>query len=178
MNTCDKCGTDNTNNARYCSGCGYELPKKPTEEIQEPVKKKRDNKKLAGAIGVIVSFAAYFIVQQMFFKTPSIDKAMMAAASEMNKSCPIMVDAETRLDNTIALPSKGFQYNYTLINVDKESIDTVEIKKYIEPNIINGVRTSPDMKFQRDNKVTMKYYYKDKKGNYLFLITVTPEQYK
>jgi hypothetical protein len=51
-------------------------------------------------------------------------------------------------------------------------------KKNIESLIINTVKTNPDMAFFREKEVTMKYYYKDKNGNYLFSITVVPEQYK
>jgi hypothetical protein len=140
---------------------------------------KVDYKQLTGTIvGVIAFFAAYFFVQQLLFKTPGFDKVLMKTASEFNESCPIMIDSETRLDNTIALPSKVFQYNYTLINVEKETFDVIVLKDYLEPNITNSVRTNPDMKIFRDNKVTMNYYYKDKDGNYLFAISVTPEQYK
>jgi hypothetical protein len=39
----------------------------------------------------------------------------MAAANELNKSCLMMVDQDTRLDNAVALPENVFQYNYTLI---------------------------------------------------------------
>jgi hypothetical protein len=182
MNKCDKCGADNARNAKYCCGCGYELPKPIIEEIQHPnseLPPKRDYKKLTGIIVSVISFfIAYFIVQQLFFKIPSFDKAMMKVASELNKTCPIMVDSETRLDNAIALPKKIFQYNYTLINIDKKSVDTLEMKNYLGPNITNFVRTNPDMKFQRDNKTIINYCYKDRNGNYLFKISVTPEQYK
>jgi len=181
MNTCDKCGTDNTKNARYCCGCGYELPKQATAEVQdtiEPVKKK-DNKKLIGMISGAISFIVFYLLfQQLFFKAPSIDIVLMKTASELNVSCPVMVDRETRLDNMIALPANVFQYNYTLISVDKEFVDTIEAKKILEPTITNTIRTSPDLKYFRDNEVTMRYYYKDKDGNYLFAISVTPEQYK
>jgi len=180
MNKCDKCGCErNTANAKYCCECGYELPKPMIEEVivSEPVKK-IDTKKLIGIIvGAITFFIAYFLVQQLFFNTSSFDRALMEAASEINKSCPIMMDSETRLDNTITLPPKIFQYNYTLVNYSKETIDTLYFKNYLEPTIKNFVRTNPDMKFQRDNKVTISYYYKDKEGNYLFTIFVTPEDY-
>ena len=89
-----------------------------------------------------------------------------------------MVDSETRLDNVIALPKKTFQYNYTLAGMVKDSIDIIETKKHLEPIITNLVRTNPAMKPQRDNKCTLNYYYKDKFGNHLFTISVTPEQYK
>jgi hypothetical protein len=89
-----------------------------------------------------------------------------------------MVDSETRLDNAISLPKNIFQYNYTLINVDKASVDTVEMRNFLEPTITNFVKTNPQMKFQRDHETTMNYYYKDKAGAFLITISVTPEKYK
>ena len=47
---------------------------------------------------------------------------MMAAASEINKTCPIMVDQYTQLDNALALPDNSFQYNYTLIDISGKVI--------------------------------------------------------
>ena len=182
MNRCNECGRDNADNQKYCRWCGYELPKLIVEEkqysVQKPIKK-MDYKKLTGTIvGAITFFVASFLVQQFLFKAPSFDKVMMKMASEINESCPIMVDSETRLDNAIALPSNVFQYNYTLINTEKESVDISALKDYLEPNITNFVRTNPDMKLQRDNRVTINYYYKDKHGNYLLTISVTPDQYE
>jgi len=112
------------------------------------------------------------------FRKPAFDKALMETASEINKSCPIMIDNATRLDNAIALPDNVFQYNYTLVNMTKDSININELKGYIEPTIINFVKTNPDMQTIRDNKVTVNYYYKDKVGVYLFTISVKPEQYE
>jgi len=182
MNKCNECGTENADNLKYCRRCGYELPKQKVEEVQNPVQKpakKADYKKLTGIIVGAISFlVAYFLVQQLFFKPPTLDKVMMKTASEINQSCPMMIDSETRLDNTIVLPANVFQYNYTLINMEKETVDVTALKNYLEPNITNFVRTNPDMKFQRDSKVTVNYYYKDKDGNYLFTISVTPEQYE
>ena len=89
-----------------------------------------------------------------------------------------MVDAETRLDNTVALPDNVFQYNYTLVNMEKSSIDTLAIKNFLVPTVINFVKTNPQMKYQRDHKTTLNYYYKDRAGLYLFLISITPDQYE
>src|SRR5688572_1527845 len=119
-----------------------------------------DNNKLKKTFGVIVGVItfglAYFGAQQMF-KAPSFDKAMMEAASELNKTCPIMVDQDTRLDNAVALPGNIFQYNYTLVNYEKSELNIDTVKKYIEPGLINSVKTNPDL--ERKNKVTMAYNY-------------------
>jgi ribosomal protein L37E len=182
---CSKCGTENTSNAKYCCGCGYELQKIEVEDTNQEnaisKNKQQGNKKrlsTANIVGLIVGLVVCAAVQQLFFKIPSIDKAMMKVANEINKTCPIMLDADTRLDNTIALPNKVFQYNYTLVNWEKSTIDTVALKNYVEPRVINDVKTNPQMQFQRDHKVTMGYYYKDKEGAYVCAVYVTPADYE
>lgn len=180
---CSKCGADNPTKAKYCLNCGYELPRIQAEVIQsiEPQKVISGTEKKKIYIGVIVGIVffsvSYFGVQQLFSKSASIDKNMMHVASEINKSCPIMVDSETRLDNSIAIPGEVFQYNYTLVNLEKSKADTASIKNYLEHNIINMVKSSPQMQYQRDHKWTLNYYYKDKDGQYLFLIRITPDKY-
>jgi len=60
----------------------------------------------------------------------------------------------------------------------KDSIMIDDLRNYLEPTIINFVKTNPDMKKMRDFKTTVNYYYKDKTGVYLFTISVKPEQYE
>src|SRR5260221_1169152 len=117
----------------------------------EKTEDQNKTKKIVGIIvGVVAFVLSYFVVQQFFFKTPSFDKAMMEAASELNKTCPVMVDKETRLDNAVAMPDNIFQYNYTLVNLNKADVNIDTVKKYIEPGIINNVKTNPDLKNYRD----------------------------
>src|SRR5688572_30235149 len=117
----------------------------------EQTKSTNQSKKIIGIIvGVIVFGLSFFAVQQLFFKPATFDKAMMEAASELNKTCPIMIDQETRLDNAVALPNNIFQYNYTLVNLDKSDVNLDTVKKYVEPGLINGVKTNPDLKSYRD----------------------------
>jgi hypothetical protein len=141
---------------------------------------KSENKtKLPGTIAAIVAFAvAYFAVQQIFFKPPSFDKAMMSAASELNKTCPIMVDKDTRLDNAVALPNNVFQYNYSIINFDKSQVDEVTLRKAIEPGLVNNVKTNPELMVYREHKTTLAYNYRDKNGSFILKISVTPDMYK
>ena len=138
--------------------------------------KSGNQKTISVVIGVVFAILAFFAVQH-FFSAPKLNKELVNLANEINKSLPMMGDSETRLDNTMAYPNNTFQYTYTLVNYDKESIDIVELKKNLEPRIINELKSNPQMQWQRDNKVTLEYYYKDKNGIYLFTITVKPEQY-
>lgn len=180
---CTNCGTDNPITSKYCSSCGYELPKidhgQIPESVPQKVRSSKENRKKPTSIiiGIIFFAIAYIAVQQLFFKNPSLNKLMMEVATEINKTCPIMLDSETRLDNTIALPDNVFQYNYTLINMEKRNVDTTNMKNYLVPRITNFVKTNPQMNFQREHKTTVNYYYNDKYGVYLFLISITPDKY-
>jgi hypothetical protein len=144
--------------------------------MEQPDGKGKRNKILGTIVGIVVFGLAYVAAQQ-FFKSPSFDKALMEAAGELNKSCPFMVDQDTRLDNAMALPRNIFQYNYTLVNLDKSDVNIDTVKKYFEPVLINNVKTNPDLKLYRDNKVTMAYNYKDKNGVFVLKINITPDVY-
>jgi hypothetical protein len=97
---------------------------------------------------------------------------------EVNKTCPKMIDKETRLDNTIALSDRTIQYNYTMVNLEKESIDIDYFEENLKPIILNEVKTNPGLKNFRENKVTMSYYYKDKNGKFLIKLKFNPDSYK
>lgn len=106
-----------------------------------------------------------------------VDKELAEMVDEVNKNCPVMADSETRLDSALALPGKIISYNYTLVNYEVGSLDTIEVKSLMEPNIFNTVITAPDMQQLRDMNTTFYYIYKDKAGKYFFKIIVTPEDY-
>ena len=138
----------------------------------------KNTKKTVGTIvGLAVGFIVYFLVKQFVFAPPSFDKVMMKAASEINESCPIMVDQDTRLDNAIVFPNNILQYNYTLVNWVKDSIDLKAFKDYMQPMILNNVKTNPDLKLYRDNKTTMAYHYKDMNGLFITKISITADKY-
>ena len=175
---CKHCGHENKPTLKYCYRCGFELPKVEAKVINEEkgTKKNVDKKKLIGGIVGSAMFAVFFFLAQQLF-TPSFDKIMVKTASEINKTCPFMVDEYTRLDNTVAMPNNTFQYNYTLVDIAKEEINLDTVRKYIEPSLINNVKTNPDLKVFRDNKTTLSYYYKDKNGEFVHKFLVTPDLY-
>ncbi|MFL0087961.1 hypothetical protein V2550_04745 [Tenacibaculum maritimum] len=182
---CERCDKTNPISNKYCSQCGYELPKielinNETKREKNPERNTRKNKGkiLPVIVGIIAFGFSFFGVKMLFNNFYSFDKAMMKAASEINKSCPIMVDSDTRLDNAVAMPENVFQYNYTLINLDKSEINVEEIREYIEPNVVNNIKTNTDMKDYKENKVTMAYNYRDKNGVFILKINVTPEMYE
>lgn len=179
--TCSNCDSENNVTSKYCSNCGYEIKKeKTTEVVDNGVKKNHKKKsKLKGLLTGVPSFIiAYYFTQHFFFSVPSIDKVLVKTASDISKACPMMVDQFTRLDNATAQPNNSLQYNYTLIEntINEVNLDTAE--KYIKPHLITNIKTDPDLKYFRDNDVTLIYKYRDKNGVFVVKYEITPEIYK
>ncbi|MBE2289993.1 MAG: hypothetical protein IAE95_10585 [Chitinophagaceae bacterium] len=124
------------------------------------------------------SISSYFAQKMFTPRPPSFEKALVAAANEMNKMCPMMVDQSTRLDNTMVMPGNAFQYNYTIIDVEKAEVKLDTVRKYLEPVIIANVKNNSDMKLQREHKTTLIYKYKDKNGLEIYTLKVTPDMYQ
>ena len=141
----------------------------------EKTSKKRNI--IISIIGLIAFGFLFFIIQYFSSEKPTFDKVMIEYANEINKTCPSKVDEDIRLDNTMALPNNKFKYNYTLINLEKQNIDSNEIKDLLEPTLINNIKSSPDFKIFRDNKTTLTFNFKDKNGQYVLEINVTPKNY-
>lgn len=181
--TCNNCGSSNLGRARYCQQCGKELPKQVEEKIVEltPVettpKKWNKNTVLGYFVGVILFFGIAWAIENKFLNQGTIDAEMMKIANEVNKSCPFMIDRETRLDNMMTLPNNKIVYNYTLINMELESVDTFAMRDYLGPQILNQAKTNLQLKYQRDHKTTLLYAYKDKNGKHLIDVVVNPEDY-
>jgi len=160
-----------------CSTVIYEMP------VAKPKNKTSKILLITAAALVFVSMM-YFMVNFVgknivnYITKFSSEKALTQIATELNKACPLMIDSETRLDNAVPMPDNTLQYNYTLVNRIKDSIDVNNIKTFLEPNIINNVKTNPDMEFIRKTKATLNYSYKDKAGNALLTIIITPEMYQ
>jgi hypothetical protein len=135
------------------------------------------NKKLM-IFGAILLCAALFIsVQKIFFKTPSFDKEVVKFVKGMNKTCPSMVDPETRLDKVIAFAENNLQFNYTLIHMVKDSLPVSRLKNYMEPTILNKIKNSGTLRKFLNKNLTWIYSYNDKNGDFIFKITYAPDQF-
>lgn len=136
-------------------------------------------KKLLNAktiLSVVIAMATVYGVKAWLNKPADTKNQFEYAAEAVNKQCPMMVDADTRLDNAVA--SEGlFQYFYTLVNIDSDDFNKDTFDNILTPSLINNIKTHPDLKVYRDNQMTMRYNYADKNGNHLSQIDVTPLDY-
>ena len=179
---CPNCGKVNPTSNKFCSQCGFSLPPptSPSADIfsQPLVTGNSRRKNRIGAIVGIVAFVLILCGVFYFINHSPMDVVLSGISDELNKNCPVMIDSETQLDNTETLPGKVFQYNYSLVNISRGEADTAAMRSVLAPAILDAVKTSPELQLHRSLKTTMNYNYKDKNGNFLLLISVTPEMYQ
>ena len=130
--------------------------------------------KIFGAI--LVCVIIFIAVQKIFFNHPSSDKDVKNFVKEMNKTCPTMIDKETRLDKVLAFADNNLQFNYTLVHAIKDSLPIPALKSYMEPVIIDKIKKSGTLRKLIDKKLTWIYSYNDRKGDFIFKVTYTPNQ--
>jgi hypothetical protein len=182
--TCPNCGAENLANARYCGRCGNQLPEvkaMPQPDQAKNAKRASDDRRFKSIV-IVIGILLFCLVGYSFVRfviKPTVkSKLMEMQAAEINRDCPVMVDEYTQLDGASVLPDNTFQFNYTLMPIEGAQLDAGKIQNYMEPGIIEHVKTSPDMKIYRDNKMTIIYYYRDQSGATIFSITVSPEMYE
>jgi hypothetical protein len=129
-------------------------------------------------VGLSIGISAALLVNYIFFNTPSYDEELKRAAIEITKSCPVMVDEQTRLDRVDVPATNRIRYSYTLVKIKKSEVDTDEMRNSLTPVILEDVETNPQMAINREHSTTMEYSYQDKNGVFLFNIAVTPAMYK
>ncbi len=132
--------------------------------------------KIFGAI--LVCVILILAVQKIFFNHASSDKEVRNFVKEMNKTCPTMIDKETRLDKVLAFADNNLQFNYTLVHMIKDSLPIPRLKSYMEPVIMDKIKKSGTLRKLIDKKLTWIYSYNDRKGDFIFKVTYTPDQIK
>lgn len=102
-------------------------------------------------------------------------------ANNANRNLPTMVDSETRLESVSPESGKIYQYNYTLINVEKGNFNATNFSERQKSKILSGInklKNRSGFKFFVENNVTFSYSYNDKNGKNLLKILISPSEYK
>jgi len=108
----------------------------------------------------------------------SIETELRSTSQQMNRGCPVMVDKETRLDNTAGGPGNMFTYSFTLVNYGVEEINVSALRETMRPHLVNMIRSNPAMNLFRRNGVTIVYKYRDKQGRPVMDIALRPQDYQ
>ena len=103
-------------------------------------------------------------------------KTLATATEFINDRCPEMVYPETPLDSVILSPEGLLSYYYTLPNKDKSGINAAVFTGFLLPEIIDNVRSNPDLRMHRDSSVTVVFNYRDRKGELITEFSLEPER--
>lgn len=143
--------------------------------------KSKRGKVLTIIVSIILLALAVLIGKSIITKVfntsdENIQAQLLKMTNEINKRCPFMMDSETRLDKTGTYRNSIYYY-CTLINYSIGEVDVKYLIYKVKPALLNRIKTNPDMKFMRDNKVTFIYNYRDKSGIHIVSFKFTPQDY-
>lgn len=124
----------------------------------------------ATAIGAA---AGTYAVKDLFKGGQDGNDRLIEVTNEVNKTLPMMIDSETRLDSTIGL-NGTFTYNYTLINHSYEEIDSELFRENMESKLLANYCTSDEMKQFLENDVAISFSYFGKAGGQIAKFAYMP----
>ncbi len=128
---------------------------------------------------VLLGISTVYYATRVYFPKVSVtEQKLWLEANEVNKTCPVIIDEATRLDNATVFPNNCFQYNYTLINLLRNDVNPEMAIKNIEPKIIANIKKDPGFKVFKDAQSTLNYNYRDRNGDFAFKIVITPDKYR
>jgi len=107
----------------------------------------------------------------------SIDKKALKVVTQFNSKCPLMIDAETRMDGIEVKGDNTIKYKYTLINLNVEKVDTAKFNAALRPGIITTIKTDTELAELRRINCSFEYYYKDRDNKFIYSFIITPNDY-
>ncbi len=108
----------------------------------------------------------------------TIDNKALKVVTQFNEKCPMMIDAETRMDGIEIKNGNTIVYKYTLINLLASKVDTTQFNRALRSGIINTIKTSAELDELKRIKSSFEYYYKDREANFIYSFIIKPEDYQ
>lgn len=108
----------------------------------------------------------------------TIDDKAIKVMAQFNSKCPIMIDAETRMDGIEIKNGNTIVYKYTLINLFASKVDTTQFNRALRPGIINTIKTNSELNELKRIKSSFEYYYKDRENKFIYSFIIKPEDYQ
>ena len=145
------------------------------KELTPDEKKKKRNASIGAVIGLCISM----IVTSLFTQNNYLsDKKLLKEVHKGNKECPIVFGEILSIDSFSMPKSKTFMMHITGIDMVKEEANYDTIRKYIDPNLLENIRTNPMLKSARNSKITFVHAFNDMNGEVFYEYIVTPDMYK
>lgn len=116
-------------------------------------------------------------------KTPAneIANELKETADSINKVTPQEISEGVRLDFASVDNEKTMHYHYTLTLDDPKNTDAAyyeNSKPLLKKEMIELIKTSPDLEDLRKQSVTFKYSYQDINKKPVLELVITPKDYQ
>lgn len=110
------------------------------------------------------SFLRAILCTLLFLNAASCDTEPHLAdvVSSLNDKCPMMVDADTRLDAITTDGVHVLTYHFTLVSARAGFLDTAEFRRAMWPGLLSNIRVSAEMEKLRADGVIFRYVYVDR----------------
>ncbi|MBX3165244.1 MAG: hypothetical protein KF900_12280 [Bacteroidetes bacterium] len=125
---------------------------------------------------LFISFSLMLLFTQCR-NSGNVTAELTQIAADISQSCPQMIDSETRFDGVVFKLPDTLTYNYTLVNLLAQNVDTAEFRRALFPGILSNIRVSSDMKKLRDNAIVICYAYRDKNNRPVYVFKISPNHY-
>ena len=89
-----------------------------------------------------------------------------------------MLDEETRLEKVVFTKPSLIIYNYSLVNVSKQNVDTVEFRTALWPGILSTIRVDNNLSGLRERQMNFEYRYFDKSKELIYTFKISPLNYQ
>lgn len=168
----------------------------PERKIYKQTPKKPINKLLYVALVVIAWFAVSIYhnsgkeqrlekavneaISEIDYKqkdNETIESLLLEIAYKLNEQTPIMVDSETRLDLITSI-GKQMQYKYTMVNSDKNNIDSNQFKNKMRTMLTKNQCSNKNILLFLNNGVSYQYTYFDKNGLLISVVKISIDKCK
>ncbi|GAB6011941.1 hypothetical protein [Viscerimonas tarda] len=130
----------------------------------------------------LASLSLFIVSMTLLFTSCDKGKSLLIkqTAEEVNKACPMSVDYMTTLTSCEFVPDKTLKYNYTVDTEAADLGDLTEFKEQLEIMIVAQMKQLMNQESSKALKLldpTIVHSYKNKAGELITEITVTPEMY-
>jgi hypothetical protein len=129
-------------------------------------------------MGIIIFIFISAVLKIALRESPTtLNDDMIKAANEINSHAPIVIDSTTRFDRVNVLPGNVFQYNYTILTLDRSQVDTNLLKTSGRGSMISQMKQDPKASIFRDNNIEIQAKYVDKNGASVAILSIYPNEY-
>jgi len=102
------------------------------------------------------------------------EKGLVQFSNQANKSLPMTIDRNTRLDSTVAGPGNRLTYFYTLTNHSASQVNPPSFRTQHAPRIKQTVCGSSDMQSLMKKGMTAVYIYRTNDGKEVMRLDFAP----